>query len=64
MFLSYSLAYCIYTSCADIVGIFGCKTRQLPGHMLTALVAGKIRDCHYIELSAGIQLSSVPIETG
>lgn len=60
----YSLAYCICTSCADFVGFFGCKSRQLPGHMLTALVVGKIRDGHYIELSAGIQFSSVPIEIG
>lgn len=42
---------------------FGCKSRQLPGHMLSALVAGKIRDCHYIEIPAGIQFSSVPVET-
>lgn len=62
--VSYSLAYCICTSCADFVGFFGCKRRQLPEHMLTALVVGKIRDCHYIELSAGIQFSSVPIENG
>lgn len=60
----YSLECCICTPHADFVGFFGCKSRQLPGHMLSALVVEKIRECHYIEIPAGIQFSCVPVETG
>lgn len=60
----YSLERCICTSHADFGGFFGCKSRQLPGHMLSALLVGKIRECHYIEIPAGIQFSCVPVETG